>query len=209
MVRAKRKLSFKRTSRNISQQKIIGIFCEGESELQYFKMLQRKYGKSNIGAHKLHIKSTHGKKGVSLVNEAIAQKRMMKDLDETYVAFDCDNLTKQDIQSSITLARKNNITIIFSNTNFEIWILMHFEPVMRNYTKAQLNVKLADDKHFDLNKSSYSHFKGSDYGPFLEDRIKIAVKNGKNLYEKNNDMVNSQPFTNVQEYIKPIFGRND
>src|SRR5699024_2749024 len=114
-----------------------------------------------------------------------------------YVVFDCDNLTKNDIQQSMSMAKKKNIQIIFSNINFEIWILMHFEPVSRIFTKKELNRKLADNKHFNLGKNTYDHFKGSEYGPFLEDKVKIAVANGKSLYRSNNDMVNSQPYTNV------------
>ncbi|ATO47530.1 hypothetical protein LF20184_02070 [Companilactobacillus farciminis KCTC 3681 = DSM 20184] len=188
---------------------MIGIFCEGASELQYFKMLQRKYGKSNVGAHKLNIKQLKGKKGISIVTSATAQRNSIPDLDEVYVVFDCDNLTKNDIQQSMSMAKKKNIQIIFSNINFEIWILMHFEPVSRIFTKKELNRKLADNKHFNLGKNTYDHFKGSEYGPFLEDKVKIAVANGKSLYRSNNDMVNSQPYTNVQEFIKPIFGRED
>ncbi|TDG75043.1 hypothetical protein C5L30_001830 [Companilactobacillus farciminis] len=209
MVKSRKAKLFRRTSKNLPEQKIIGIFCEGASELQYFKMLQRKYGKSNVGAHKLNIKQLKGKKGISIVTSATAQRNSIPDLDEVYVVFDCDNLTKNDIQQSMSMAKKKNIQIIFSNINFEIWILMHFEPVSRIFTKKELNRKLADNKHFNLGKNTYDHFKGSEYGPFLEDKVKIAVANGKSLYRSNNDMVNSQPYTNVQEFIKPIFGRED
>lgn len=209
MVKSRKARLFRRTSKNLPEQKIIGIFCEGASELQYFKMLQRKYEKSNVGAHKLNIKQLKGKKGISIITAATAQRYSIPDLDEVYVVFDCDDLTKNDIQQSMSMARKRNIQIIFSNINFEIWILMRFEPVSRIFTKKELNRKLADSKHFNLGRNTYDHFKGSEYGPFLEDKVKIAVANGKNLYRSNNDMVNSQPYTNVQEFIKPIFGRED
>jgi hypothetical protein len=209
MAKSRKARLFRRTSKNLPEQKIIGIFCEGASELQYFKMLQRKYGKSNVGADKLNIKQLKGKKGISIITAATAQRYSIPDLDDVYVVFDCDDLTKNDIQQSMSMARKKNIQIIFSNINFEIWILMHFEPVSRIFTKKELNRKLADSKHFNLGRNTYDHFKGSEYGPFLEDKVKIAVANGKNLYRSNNDMVNSQPYTNVQEFIKPIFGRED
>lgn len=46
MTKSRKAKLFRRTSKNLPEQKIIGISCEGASELQYFKMLQRKYGKS-------------------------------------------------------------------------------------------------------------------------------------------------------------------
>lgn len=209
MTKFKRTKSFKRSRKNLAEQKIIAIFCEGVSELQYFKMLQRKYSKSNIGAHKLNIKQFGGKKGVDLIRAAVAQKRSFKNIDETYIVFDCDNLNHTQIQESISLARKKNIHIIFSRTNFEIWILMHFEQVNRAYSALQLNQILSDEKHFDIKKSNYDHFKGSEYTPFLEDRIKTAVKNANQLYKKNNNIILDNPYTNVQENLIPIFGRAD
>lgn len=118
MVKSRKAKLFRRTSKNLPEQKIIGIFCEGASELQYFKMLQRKYGKSNVGAHKLNIKQLKGKKGISIVTSATAQRNSIPDLDEVYVVFDCDNLTKNDIQQSMSMAKKKNIQIIFFQYKF-------------------------------------------------------------------------------------------
>lgn len=53
---------FRRPRKNVPEQKIIGIFCEGESEIQYFNMLKRKYHSANVNAHKIRIKQFHGKK---------------------------------------------------------------------------------------------------------------------------------------------------
>jgi len=201
--------SFRRSRKNIPEQKIIGIFCEGESELQYFNMLKRKYHSANVGAHRIKIRQFHGKKGIDLIRTAIAQRKAIKDIDETYVAFDCDDMSNQDIQNSVNLAEKKNIHIIFSRTNFEIWILMHFEQVNKVYTKDQLNTKLSDAKHFNLKNTSYGHFKGNEYSPMLEDKVKIAVENAETLYLRNNNIVQDEPFTNVQNSLIPIFGMNE
>ncbi|WP_054710920.1 hypothetical protein [Secundilactobacillus paracollinoides] len=44
------------------------IFCEGETELNYFKMLQQKYNGSGI---KLKLRNENGQKGNKLVNEPL------------------------------------------------------------------------------------------------------------------------------------------
>ena len=39
------------------KRQIIGIYCEGKSEEQYFKMLSQKYNARNVHSQKLNIKS--------------------------------------------------------------------------------------------------------------------------------------------------------
>ncbi len=47
-------------------------------------------------------------------------------------------MIKKELLRCKKLARENNITILFSSICFEIWILMHFEPVFSSYSSDEL-----------------------------------------------------------------------
>lgn len=51
------------------KRQIIGIYCEGKSEEQYFKMLSQKYNARNVHSQKLNIKSL-GESGEKIITEA-------------------------------------------------------------------------------------------------------------------------------------------
>lgn len=190
--------------------KIIAIFCEGESEVNYFKMLQRKYKAGNVSAHNIGvtIKSLPGKKGNDLIAAVKRQLSNGKKInaERVYLVFDRDNLSNSEIEKCQSEAKRNKFEIIFSSINFEIWILLHFEPFTRSYTKKDLYAVLSDGNHFN---QDYRDFKGDDYDEYLFDGVATAVKNAQKLALDDSHMATSDPFTNVQRHIKPIFGRDD
>lgn len=195
---------------NKRSKKTIAIFCEGESEVHYFRMLQRKYNAGNVSAHRigLKIKSLGGKKGTDLVDAVKSDLDYDKKIDaeQVYLVFDRDDLTKEQIQQSQSAAREYGYTIIFSSINFEIWILLHFESFTRSYTKKELYDILSNGQHFD---QDYRGFKGDDYDEYLLDKVATAMENAENLKINESAMASSDPFTNVQCYVAPIFGRAD
>lgn len=188
----------------------IAIFCEGESEVSYFKMLMRKHRAGNVAAHGINVtvKAMGGCKGTNLVNAVKKQLNHGKKInaEEVYLVFDRDDLTVADIQDCQTQARENGFKIIFSSVNFEIWILLHFEAVRRSYTKAELYNRLSDKNHF---KQDYKRFKGSNYDQYLSDKVTTAMNNARQLNIDPAQLATSDPFTNVHLYLKAIFGRAD
>lgn len=63
-----------RKSRNKPLSKVITIYCEGESEVAYFKMLGRKYRKlKTIHTDKVKVKSLDAN-GISILEEAYRQE---------------------------------------------------------------------------------------------------------------------------------------
>lgn len=170
-----------RKSRGIEPRQTIGIYCEGESECQYFNMLRQKYNAKNVRSQKLDIKSLN-KSGKNLIIAANQHKKANKQ-SKAYVVFDrdIDNINKSidGIRECQRLAERYNITILFSSINFEIWILMHYEPVMRSYTRRKLYRKLSGEKYFD---TDYEKFKGDSYRPYLFDKVTKAKANTGGLY---------------------------
>lgn len=186
-----------RKSRRLKFNSTIGIFCEGESEKQYFTMLKQKYRTANVQI-KILAADLSGK---SLVNKAIQTSRYNK-WQVCYVVFDRDEHSKDELKACSVLAKKYNIKIIFSSIDFEIWILMHFERVARAYTRKELVTKLSGKKYFD---QDYSRFKGNSYRQYLFDSVQTAIDNAKWLYKDHHDWINDDPFTNIHIYLRKIF----
>lgn len=180
---------------------IIGILCEGESEKQYFTMLKQKYRLANIKV-KIVAADLSGK---SLVEKAVKFGKY-NHLDKTYVVFDRDEHSKDELRKCAKLARKNDITIMFSSIDFEIWILMHFESVTRSYTRKELVQKLSRSAYFN---QDYSRFKGNSYREYIFDKVQDAVDHANKLYRKKSDWINDDPFTNIQIYLPEILKRDN
>ncbi|WP_297949975.1 RloB family protein [uncultured Lactobacillus sp.] len=190
-----------RKRNKVKSNPIIGILCEGESEKQYFTMLKQKYRLANI---KIKVVAAD-LSGRSLVEKAIKFSKY-NHLDKTYVAFDRDEHSKAELRECDTLAQKNGIAIMFSSIDFEIWILMHFEPVTRSYTRDELVQKLSKTAYFN---QDYSRFKGNSYREYIFDKVQNAVDHADKLYQKNYDWINDDPFTNIQLYLPEIFKRDN
>lgn len=188
----------------------IAIFCEGESEVNYFKMLVRKYRAGNVATHGLSItiKSLGGRKGTNLISAVHKQLTHGKRInaEAVYLVFDRDDLTVEEIRNCQIQAQANGFSVIFSSINFEIWILLHFEAFRRSYTKDELYKRLSDDEHF---AQDYKRFKGSDYDQYLVDKVATAIENARQLNISVDELATSDPFTNVHLYIESIFGRAD
>lgn len=185
------------------QNPIIGIFCEGESEKQYFTMLMQKYRRRNV---KIKIVAAD-LSGKSLIDKTIGKiKQEAKDFDQVYVVFDRDEHKKQELLECERLAKKNGIKIMFSPIDFEIWILLHFEEVLRSYNRKELVKKLSQEGYFNCD---YNDFKGKSYSEYIEDKVQDAVDNATKLYKKKNNWIEDDPFTNIQIYLPEIFDRND
>lgn len=195
----------KRKPKELSLQQSIYIFCEGETEENYFRMLKQKYHRTeiSIARPKIEIKAM-GRSGKMLIHEAIAHTKG-KDPGKIYVVFDRDDHGLQEISEFRKLAQKNNIEILFSSICFEIWILMHFEPVFKSYSRPALFQKLSGPQYFAQN---YKDFKGADVlhmRKFLYDRIKTAKENADALYLRKNNLLTDDPFTNINCYLGEIF----
>lgn len=179
----------------------IGIYCEGESERQYFLMLNQKYNASNIKTKKIKVDSL-GESGVKLIKEA-KRKGNYHHQSKIYVVFDRDEKSDDEILRCKKLAEKLNVTILFSSICFEIWILMHFESVMRAYTRRDLFTKLSGEKYFGCD---YNRFKGSSYRNSLFDQVQFAINNAKSLYD-NNNMIVDNPYTNIHRELENLYGK--
>ena len=115
------------------------IFCEGETEEAYLRLIKRKYSAVNIKS-KLKVKTCR-RQGEALVEYAVSCIRSMgkaerDNYDLFYVMYDKDEQTTESIENAVRCAQRHRpeIKTIFSNECFELWLLLHFEEVNRYMT---------------------------------------------------------------------------
>ena len=114
---------------------------EGPSEKVY---LERLHGLNpNVS---VKVKVTNKKKAVDIVAECVrlSSREGLMPTDVRVVVFDCDVISKDDMEQAFALAKKNNILMAVSNLCFEYWLLLHFEePLMRLDTGDLYNQELS------------------------------------------------------------------
>ena len=195
-----------RKSKQLKLKPMIAVFCEGESEQAYFEMLKQKYHASNVRTERITIKALH-LNGLALLKKAKARRDALqrsKLVEQAYVVFDRDALREADLLACAKYAKQEALTIIFSSVNFEVWILMHFEPVRRHYTAAELVRVLSGERYFNL---EYQQFKGSDYTDYLVDRVRMAELHAENLrITQSGAWYRRDPYTQVDLAVVEIFG---
>lgn len=192
----------RRRKNNLHLKPVIGIYCEGESEKSYFMMLRQKYNASNIHAERVKIEAM-AESGERII-DAAWRKGSRLHQDQIYVVFDRDAKTDEELARCHKIAKRKNVKILLSSICFEIWILMHFEKVMRSYTTAQLFRKLSKSAYFGQN---YNRFKGSDY-QLIYDNVGQAVTNAQLLYKQHDNMIKDDPYTNIHIGLHEIFHPN-
>lgn len=194
----------RKRKKNLQPKPEIGIYCEGDSEKKYFLMLNQKYNASNIKARRIKVTSV-SKSGVRLIKEA-KKKGDYYHQHDIYVVFDRDDKSNDELLKCKQEAKKRNVKILFSSVCFEIWILMHFEKVMRSYTRRDLFTKLSGEHYFG---TDYNRFKGSSYREFIYDKVNQAIGNASVLYSEHNDMVKDDPYTNIHRELENIYGKRE
>lgn len=190
--------------------KKIMIYCEGETEKQYFDMLSRKYSKSTVTSKRISVKTKvmGNKNPLNLVKEAIRtleHDRKKNNVDLAYVVFDNDCHKDEEISTAMQLAKKNKLEVVYSNITFDLWILLHFEQVNRYMTKQNIYEKLSGI----FNVESYQNeLKGKDISRYLEDLVIVADRNAGKIISDISDIcvcIKLNPFVNIHKHIKNIY----
>ena len=122
---------------------------------------------------------------VGLVKEAKEKKKKAKrdrnPYDEVWVVLDKDG--HANLEKALITARDNKINVGLSVVCFEYWILMHFERIMKPFTKCDKIISYIKKNHF----REYS--KKDNVFPLLKERTPAAIRNAKWLMQRNqNDL---------------------
>lgn len=137
------------------------IVCEGQvTECLYFDGVRKM---RRIQKERVIIRPACGDpKGVvdtavklKLENDALNKSLRLDATDMVWAVFDRDDHLK--IPEAIEKAENNGVNIAFSNPNFELFLLLHFEDLTRAEGRAKVKSLLKRhipeyDKHFDFER---------------------------------------------------------
>lgn len=121
----------------------------------------------------------------NVLNAVIMHKQQNPNIsyEKSWAIFDRDDWSTEQINGSIQRASELDICIAISNEAYELWVLLHFEPLTRTTSRKELNQKLND------------HFKtyfGQEYSKSAQDVYGLiigfqnqAIANAKNLVKRH------------------------
>ncbi len=150
------------------------IFCEGKNtEPEYFKAFKLVTAS---------IKTIHMNQGdaLSIVKEAIIQKRFSPDYDQYWLVFDKDESTNERFNNAIKQAEDKGFKVAYSNQAFEYWYLLHFKKYNGLMHRGGYASKLQSHLGFKYDKRLLTSKKMFEL--LLPFQLK-ALKNAESIYK--------------------------
>ncbi len=187
--------------------KIVAIFCEGETEKIYFNILNSKYRTVNVHVtdHPKVIPVVGQGQAIQLIEYAkkslsTAARFKGLDIDQVYIVFDKDDLTRTQLDMAFSLADANDYKILFSNECFDLWVLLHYEDCNRPLSRKEIYRKLTTL----MSSINYEKCKADEdlFAKALKNRIHLAMANSSNSLFKTR---HENPYTNAREIIHEIY----
>ncbi len=172
----------KRKSRSKSESKSILIALEDtKSSRYYFEKLIHHKGLSGKVIFAQHI-GTNPKK----VLEAIKKHKKENpntQFEKEWIVIDRDSFSKDDFKGTIKEAKQKSICVAFSNECYELWILLHFEPVNAHTSREHLTSRLNQIFREKFGKE-YSKASADVYALIIGQQ-QTAIDNAKSLIKKH------------------------
>lgn len=204
----------RKKTRNINTREVAParylIITEGEvTEVNYFKgikkIIDNKYkDRIKVESRQLVLEIKGLGRGTSkLVNYAI-KRRSQENYSEVWVVFDKDNF--EDFDEAIKLANSEDINVAWSNTCFELWILLHFQDFGSPLIAGKYSDKL--DMHFKNFK-----YNGGKYEKDAENIFELIKDNTSEAIKRSNKLLDNHkcnyieifsemnPSTTVQDLV--------
>lgn len=125
------------------------LIVDGETEEVYFKNILQRY---KMSAKDVKRVAPSGGQAVSFgMNEANSfETAMRKQYSNYYIIIDRDNISRAEFEHIRREAdQRQNVTLIFSNVSFEVWLLAHYQrmtdrPVDANVDNAWYRQELSN-----------------------------------------------------------------
>lgn len=183
------------------------IYCEGQTETEYFLLLKSICRLSNIDI--IPIELTENGNAITLAREAVKRKtESIKEFDEYWIVFDKDDTKENDFQEAINLCEASGIQTAYSIQAFELWLLLHFnficEKMDRNLYEEKLNQYLKTTKYGKTKEELKKVFEE------IKDKLEVALKNSRNCFDKfekdNIPIPKRESCTTVFKLIEKLVG---
>lgn len=175
------------------------ILCEGETEECYFSIVKElKLLWVQIQIKKIGQLPWNNKKRIMWEMKKVeySNQYLKETGSKVFFILDADTYSQQEINEQRRLLETNNVHLLYSNKNFELWILLHLEE----YSKEDNNYIREIKKH----KPDYEKWKSLRSYKLLKDLIEHnlqdAITNAKNLEERHkeiNNLSEKNPYTLV------------
>lgn len=207
MTRIAKHISYIRNGRSLSRTQgkrlpkpLVLIVCEGITEKLYFEGMCKDFSSTTID---VRINTAKGSAPINVVNyaEKIGQKPR-EPYDHIYCVFDRDNHeTFQEACDRIVIlsTRKRNpldIKGAISIICFEIWILLHFKKIDKQFANGDEVIKFIE-KNNCINKYNKSD---PDLFNKIKNKVGDAIKNAQWLEERAIGN-NRNPYTNIHHLV--------
>ena len=184
--------------------KVYVIVCEGKkTERIYFEKYRTRY--SNISIKTPDSKYTDPKNLIKFAKQ-YEENLIFDNGDAIWCVFDCDDNENDDLTKACKIAGKD-INISFSNPNFELWFLLHFELYVTKIERSEVIQR--------LKKYIPQYKKNMNVYDLLLDKRPQAIINAQKLiriHEKNGIeqiSVESNPSTQVYSIVEEILNHTD
>ena len=175
------------------------IFCEWETEKHYFEEIKQWVKSITIEPRQLNNKSfqTIAKEMKKVIDQLVLQ---WKSYDRVYCIFDNNNLPRQDFEQWLSIMKKNNIHLIYSNKCFEVWILMHY---------LQYNRKVQNSAEYERELQQFIPWYAKPYKwlyHLTKSKIRDAIGNSKSIsrYENFSEVYSKEPYTDMRQIIEDL-----
>ena len=189
------------------------VFVEWESEKNYLTNLVSRVDFIRNGFFiKTKICKPTSKKIMQEITNFSKDKQI--DFQKKYLLLDKDEITNSDFEKILSLAKEENITVLFSNPCFEVFLLLHYKEFNWEQSKNRYYKELTREMW--LTKDGYEKNKAKldDYDKYSElipGKLREYLKNFKKLkthHNKENKWVVEHllnPYTNIDKFFDDIW----
>ena len=139
--------------------------------------------------------------GVSSIISSVVETNMREKYTHKWIILDKLKYSKIELQKLNQMAKELGICVSISNYSFELWILLHFQPILEAINPRELIVQLEllFKEKVGINYRDVSH----NIYPFIVGLQSKAIQHAKFLAQKEEiDLLSDYPVTTLYELIE-------
>lgn len=187
----------RRKSKNKSIKKEVLIFCEGtETEKIYFNKLKQILKLPTV---RIKVKGV-GESNQRLLDYAINSSQSTRNADSIWIVYDKDNIKITEIEKTWKRAKEKGVHVAFSNSCFELWLLLHYETIKSDQRYNQETIHKRLGKELKLTEDYVKHKSNVIKINEIVEKYSYAIRNNEILI-RSGSVYNKAPYTNVKDLI--------